>query len=76
MKKEEDKTFEEKLTELEMIVKKLESGDIPLDDAINSFNDAMILAKDCNSKLEQATKTINKVLNKDGNFEEFEIQKD
>lgn len=72
MNKEENKSFEEKLNELEEIVKKLESGDIPLDDAIDSFNNAMNLAKDCNKTLEEATKTINKVLNKEGNFEEFE----
>lgn len=76
MDKENNKTFEEKLSELETIVKKLENGDIPLDDAIKEFNNAMELAKDCNKELEEATKTINKVLNKDGEFENFEIQKD
>jgi len=76
MEKENNKTFEEKLNELEIIVKKLESGDIPLDNAIEEFNNAMLLAKDCNKQLEEATKTINKVLNKDGEFENFEIQKD
>ena len=58
-----NKSFEEKLNELEQIVKKLESGDIPLDDAIDNFNKAMNLAKECNKTLEEATKTINKVLN-------------
>ncbi|MBE6140835.1 MAG: exodeoxyribonuclease VII small subunit [Firmicutes bacterium] len=76
MDKENNKSFEEKLSELEIIVKKLENGDIPLDDAIKEFNNAMELAKDCNKELEEATKTINKVLNKNGEFEDFEIQKD
>lgn len=74
MEKVENKSFEENLIELETIVKKLESGDIPLDDAINSFNKAMELAKTCNKDLEEATKTINKVLNKDGNFLDFEVE--
>lgn len=74
MENKENKSFEENLIELETIVKKLESGDIPLDDAINSFNKAMELAKTCNKDLEEATKTINKVLNKDGNFLDFEVE--
>ena len=71
---EKPKTFEEKLSELELIVTKLESGDIPLDDAINKFNEAMVLAKECNKTLEEANNTINKVLNKDGQFVDFEVE--
>ena len=69
-----DLSFEEKLTSLEKIVKDLESGDIPLDDAINKFNEAMKLANSCNKTLEEATETINKVLNKDGKLEDFEVK--
>ena len=32
----------------------------------------MNLANSCNKTLEEATKTVNKVLNKDGNLENFE----
>ena len=70
-----DLTFEEKLSNLEKIVKELESGETPLDDAINKFNEAMKLANSCNKTLEEATKTVNKVLNKDGTLEEFDIEK-
>ncbi len=70
-----DLTFEEKLSNLEKIVKELESGETPLDDAINKFNEAMKLANSCNKTLEEATKTVNKVLNKDGVLEEFDIEK-
>ena len=52
-------SFEEKLTNLEEIVKSLESGDVPLDDAFNKFNDAMKLSKELNDVLDNATKTIN-----------------
>ena len=38
-------SFEENLEKLEEIVKKLENGDVPLDDAIKEFNEAMVLAK-------------------------------
>ncbi len=67
-------SFEEKLEKLEEIVKNLEQGDIKLDNAIEEFNKAMKLANDCNKTLENATKTINKVLNKDGEFTDFEIK--
>ena len=47
-------TFEESLEQLEEIVEKLEKGDVPLDDAINEFNNAMQLVKVCNEKLTKA----------------------
>ena len=73
MKKEkEELSFEEKLVKLEKIVKDLENGDVILDDGIIKFNEAMELSASCNKTLEEATKTVNKVLNKDGNMEDFE----
>lgn len=73
MEKNKEKSFEEKLIALESIVKKLESGDIPLDEAINGFNEAMSLAKDCNKTLEEAEKTITKVVTPDALESDFEI---
>ena len=57
-----EKKFEESLLELEQIVKDLESGNIPLDDAISKFNEAMILVKDCNDKLNKAEESVNKII--------------
>ncbi len=68
------KTFEESLEELENIVKSLENGDVPLDDAINKFNEGMKLAGDCNKILEKAGDTITKAMNKDGELEDFEVK--
>ena len=48
------KSFEENLEELETIVKKLENGDVPLDEAIDKFNEGMKLAGECNKILETA----------------------
>ena len=53
MAEKKEKSFEENLEQLEEIVKKLESGDIPLDDAIKEFNQAMDLAKLCDEKLKK-----------------------
>ncbi len=73
-KKEDERTFEENLTILESIVKDLESGNVPLDDAINKFNEAMKLAKECNEKLTSAEETVNKILKENGKLEDFEIE--
>jgi exodeoxyribonuclease VII small subunit len=73
-KKEEEKTFEENITSLETIVKDLENGNVPLDDAINKFNEAMKLAKSCNDKLTSAEDNINKILKENGKLEDFQIE--
>ena len=69
-----EKNFEESLLELEQIVKELENGNVPLDDAIVKFNDAMKLAKSCNDKLNKASESVNKILNKDGSLEDFKVE--
>ncbi len=73
MKNNENNSFEENLNKLEEIVKKLESGDIALDDAIDKFNEGMALANNCNKILENANETIVKALNKNGEEEEFKV---
>ena len=74
-KKEEELNFEESLKKLETIVKDLESGNIPLDDAIKNFNDAMLIAKTCDDKLKDAEESINKILNKETNkLEDFKTE--
>lgn len=73
-KEEKEKTFEENLENLEKIVKDLESGNIPLDDAIEKFTEAMKLAKLCDNKLKNAEEKLNSILNKDGKLEEFNIE--
>jgi len=66
-----NKNFEESLTELESIVKELESGNVNLDDAINKYTEAMKLAKFCSEKLDSATKQVNKILTEDNKLEDF-----
>lgn len=73
-KEAKELTFEENLEKLETIVKDLESGNIPLDDAIKNFNEAMKLAKICDEKLRSAEEKVNSILNKDGKLEEFNIE--
>ena len=68
------KSFEDNLEELETIVKSLENGDVPLDEAIDKFNEGMKLAGQCNKILENAGDTITKALNKNGDLEDFEVK--
>lgn len=75
-KEKEEKTFEENITNLESIVKDLESGNVPLDDAINKFNEAMKLAKECNDRLKNAEDNINKILKENGKLEDFSIEEE
>jgi len=67
-------SFEENLEKLESIVKKLESGEVPLDDAIKEFTEAMNLAKTCDEKLKNAEEAITKLVNSDGSLEEFKVE--
>lgn len=73
-KKEKELSFEENLEKLESIVKKLESGEVPLDNAIAEFTEAMKLAKICDEKLKSAEEAITKLVNKDGSISEFKIE--
>lgn len=67
----ENLSFEESLEKLEEIVKKLETGDVPLDDAIDEFNKAMELVKLCNNKLNSAEEAISKIVKENGDLIEF-----
>ncbi|MBQ2909459.1 MAG: exodeoxyribonuclease VII small subunit [Bacilli bacterium] len=73
-KEEQELTFEENLEKLESIVKKLESGEVPLDNAIAEFTEAMKLAKLCDEKLKTAEEAITKLVNKDGTVNDFQVE--
>lgn len=72
MAKEEK--FEDKLNELEKMVKELEDGEVSLDDAIDKYTKAMKLAKDCSLKLKEAEENINKILTESGKEEDFTLE--
>lgn len=73
-KKEKELSFEESLENLEEIVKKLEIGDVPLDDAIEEFNKAMKLAKSCDEKLKKAEESITKLVKENGEIVDFQVE--
>ncbi len=71
-----EKSFEENLEELELIVSNLENGDIPLDDAIEEFNKAMILIKNCDEKLKNAEESIAKIVDENDVLSQFDADKE
>lgn len=73
-KKEKELSFEESIEKLEEIVKKLEVGDVPLDDAIDEFNKAMKLAKSCDEKLKKAEEAITKLVKDNGEVVDFQVE--
>ncbi len=58
--------FEEAMEKLETIVAKLESGDVPLEEAIELFQEGMRLSRICSQKLETVERKIEMLLEEDG----------
>ena len=63
-------TFEEKIKDLEDIAKKLESGELNLDDSMKEFEKGMKISKECTKILDDAEKKIMILVNEDGDIKE------
>ncbi|PKN37814.1 MAG: exodeoxyribonuclease VII small subunit [Deltaproteobacteria bacterium HGW-Deltaproteobacteria-2] len=57
--------FEDALEKLEDIVKKMEAGDIPLDEALKSFEEGIRLIRFCSAKLEETERRVEVLLGKE-----------
>ena len=66
-----EKKFEDKIKELEEIINVLENGDIPLDESISKYTEAMKLAKECDEELNDIENKVNKIVMDDGSLEEL-----
>ncbi|GLI33109.1 exodeoxyribonuclease VII small subunit [Desulforhabdus amnigena] len=62
MAKKKGEPFEEALKKLQMIVEKLEKGDLPLEEAMESFTEGIKLAQYCHQKLEEAENKVQMLL--------------
>lgn len=69
-----EKTFESSLAELEEIVTKLETGDLPLEDSLDLFEAGIKLSRQCRERLANAERRI-EILVKDseGNLSAEEL---
>lgn len=70
----EENSFENKMEELEAIVKNLEKGDMNLDDSLVKFEEGMKLSKECRKMLDEAEKKITILLEEDGKIEEVDFK--
>ena len=70
------KTFEESLDQLEAVVKRLEEGDMPLEESLELFEKGVRLSRDCRERLTTAERRIEvlmKEANGDLNLEEIPV---
>ena len=63
------KDFEAALTELDAIVKKLEDGDLPLEQSLQLFERGVQLSRFCHARLEEAERRI-EILNERGQLQD------
>ena len=73
MSKEKDNNFEANLKKLEVIVDKLESGDIGLEESVKLYEEGMRIKKICDKKLKDIEMQIKKIKIEDNKIikEEF-----
>jgi exodeoxyribonuclease VII small subunit len=62
-------TFEECLDRLEKIVGELEKGDVPLDRALELFDEGMKLSGSCRKELEEAEGKVEILLKRNGKLQ-------
>ncbi len=68
-------TFEISLKELERIVRRLEEGDLPLEDSLKLFEDGVKLSRECQERLNQAERRIEVLLKDENGNPKLEIIK-
>jgi exodeoxyribonuclease VII small subunit len=61
-----EKGFEDAMKELEDIVKRLESGDLPLEESLKIFEEGVALSRYCFNKLEEAEKRVSILVKGEG----------
>ena len=66
----DNKTFEEKLNELEALVNKLNKESLPLEESLKLFEQGKILASSLQKELDEASSKVAKII-EDDNEEEF-----
>lgn len=72
----EEKKFEDAMKDLEEIVRRLESGDLPLEESLKIFEQGVALSRYCFNKLEEAEKRVSILVKDQGGLkrEPFETE--
>jgi exodeoxyribonuclease VII small subunit len=69
-----EKPFETSLAELEAIVAKLETGDLPLEESLDLFEKGIKLSRECRARLAKAERRIEVLMkDADGNLSASEM---
>ncbi|MFZ5814526.1 MAG: exodeoxyribonuclease VII small subunit [Bacillota bacterium] len=63
---EENLSFEQAIKRLEAVVRELETGDLPLDQALALFQEGVLLTRRCGGLLDAAEARIEKLLEQNG----------
>ena len=66
-------SFAQAMTELEDVVRKLEQGDVPLEEAIDLYKKGMELSKLCHETLQNAEEQLISIVNEDGDKKPFNL---
>lgn len=69
-------SFEEQLAQLQQIVSQLEQGNIPLEEALDEFQEGIKLSRQLQDKLTNAEKTLGHLIDNDDNEKAYEKQDD
>ncbi|MDE7039566.1 MAG: exodeoxyribonuclease VII small subunit [Limosilactobacillus sp.] len=69
-------TFEEQLAQLQQIVNRLEQGSVPLEEALQQFQEGIKLSKELQTKLTNAEKTLGHLIDDNGDEKVYEKQTD
>ncbi|MET1013000.1 MAG: exodeoxyribonuclease VII small subunit [Paenisporosarcina sp.] len=70
-------SFDQAIQELEDIVRQLEQGDVPLEDAISLYKKGMELSSVCHEKLQNAEKQLISIIDENGEKTPFnQIEKE
>ncbi|MBS4761461.1 exodeoxyribonuclease VII small subunit [Carnobacteriaceae bacterium zg-ZUI252] len=68
------KSFEESLQQLDKLVKQLENGDAPLEDALKYFEEGMALSAFCRKTLNTAEETVMTIMRENGLSDAQEVK--
>ena len=69
-------TFEEQLAQLQQIGNHLEQGNVPLEEALQQFQEGIKLSKELQTKLTNAEKTLGHLIDDNGDEKVYEKQTD
>lgn len=70
-KKQEDFSLEENFSRLEETIERLDSDELPLEEAFRAYSDGMAILKQCNDQIDRVEKQVLK-LTEEGQLEEFD----